>query len=503
MRAYIFTTIFTIVFGIALGQDFTVLEHLATEEEAVTARSMGLAGAFGAVGADFSNATSNPAGMAFFRKIEIGLGLGLRTSDVLSSYLNQNSSGDYTAIQFNNLGLNYSRQQTEWIGDSLAVKKTGLVSWSIAIGMNNKADLHERIRLNGFNQSNTLATSYMQSANQFAYSDLNSLDVYESQAYQVGILDTVSHGNYYGYTSDYSSGQLQQSGEVNRNGQRRDYFLSGGLNYSNKLYLGATIDVVSLGFEEQRYWKETDVSNVYNTMDYIDVLDDKQYKGIGGILSVGGIYRFSDYFRMGAHIKTSSSLDMKQWTSINTMLKNNTWNQQDAEYTHHYYLEIPFRTGLQMVASHPQYGLLSLEGDFINYANSQVNYYEDEYGDLDTEEDQFKQDVKTYYKGTFNFRGGVEARVLKDFRLRGGLGYYGSPWRNEEDELGADYSKLTMALGLGYRHEPSNLVFDLGFNHTESGEFNTAYIVNNSAMGAISEKRVNLFRLNISKRFNQ
>lgn len=491
-----YTILFSLVCGIAMSQDVSLVEQFAGEDEGATARSMGVAGAFGAVGADFSAATNNPAGMAFFRKKELGLGLGFQERNIDADYLNQIDANKSSILRLQNIGFNYSELQTEWIGDSLAVKRKGLVSWSIAAGMNQKADYDEVVSYDAVNPSSSLLTSYVQSANQYG------LSTFESQALSVGLLETTQSGGNTFYTSPLAAGGLAQNGQILREGARRDFFISGGVNLDNKLYLGATLDVPWVHYEERLVFQESDINNKYADFSSYDLRESRSYDGVGGSLGLGAIYRVNDYFRAGLKVKTPTVIEIDQETSIQTRAAGNSASPDDR-FVDNYLITLPWNAGLQLVGSHPKYGLISLEADYVDYSAARISYLEDDFGDFDEYEDAFKEDAKYYYKGAFNFRGGLEGRLFKNFRLRGGAAYNMSPYENEADEFGADYSRLTLALGAGYRHEPSNLTFDLGVNRVTTGEFNSAYLVNNIPNSVISDEETFLVRLNVSKRFNQ
>ena len=69
-----------------------------------SARYMGMAGAFGALGGDMSSLSSNPAGIGVFRNSEVSATLNL---DFVNTSTNWNGTGtdaDRTKFMFNNIG---------------------------------------------------------------------------------------------------------------------------------------------------------------------------------------------------------------------------------------------------------------------------------------------------------------------------------------------------------------------------------------------------------------
>ncbi len=485
----------------AQAQDFSVLEYLSQEQTTATARSMGLAGAFGAVGSDFSNAINNPAGVAFFRKKELTLGLSYLEEKNLSTYFDQKNTERSQQGALANIGFDYSRLMTEWKNDSLVVKRKGLVGWSLAIGMNTMANYKGDDQFKALNPNHSIVSSFVEQANRYAAT--NGLSVFEQQALQTGLITEEQANNQLVYSSDLNAGGLEQRGQILRSGARRDFFLSGGLNYSNKLYLGASIDLPWIKFSEDKMWQEEDRDNRYAAFNALQLDEYRKYDGFGGRLNLGIIYRFTDYFRMGASLRSTTSIDIKQKSTISTTSDFETERNVEEDFSNNYTLELPAVYGLQMVLSHPEYGLLSLEGEYLDLSSAKVNYDTDYGLDFDNAAQQFNEDADDFYHGAFNVKAGLEGRLYRDWRLRAGAAYQTSPYKRSEDELGADYSKMTLGLGLGYRFERLNIVLDAGYNYSRSGAFNTAYIYQNQAIGAVNKEKKNQFQINITKRFNQ
>ena len=499
----LYILLFSLLPFVAQSQEAQLAEQFFDKNQATTARSMGLAGAFGSVGADFSNATHNPAGIAMFRKKELGLGIGYQEQTNATSYLQSETTAKQSSVRLNNIGFVYSNLQTEWIGDSLAVKRQGMVSWAIAGGMNQMAEWNEQIEYSGFNSQNSILSSYVESANQFASASLSDLDVFEQQALTTNLLNySESNGNY-NYSSEIQGGNVMQNGTISREGARRDYYIGGGINYSNKLYVGATIGIPSVNYTVNDIFSETDSENNYSNFNSLTLRDEDNFSGIGGYLGLGLTYRFTDFIRAGLNVKTPTTIELTRESRIETSSQlAGTGSASTAnDYESTFNLRLPFEAGLQLVASHPEIGLLSIEGEFVDYSSTKIKY-SDETGEFTKNADEFENSVKQFYGSAINFRAGAEARLLRDLRLRAGFAHQASPYQNEEDELGADYSQSTLAIGLGYRVVPLNLTLDLGYNYNQNGEWDADYVFQNQANSIIKEQQSHRVQLGISKRFN-
>jgi len=491
-----------VTLGQCYGQNFDLTEKFTLQDETATARSMGLAGAFGSVGADFSAATNNPAGIALFRKSELGLSLGYNDLSVDADFLDGNNPNLENKLSLNSIGGVYSQVFADYYGDSIVVRKTGLVNFTVAAGMNQRKDVREQIEFSGFNDINSLTTSLVRSANQFGRVGIADLDEFERQAFRTGLLDTtILNDGSLNYDSFLNAGGIEQSGTIDRTGVHRTYYVSGGANFSNKLYVGATLGLPTLNYEETKTFTETDSQGTFADFTDFSQVDERTYDAVGAYFHAGAIYRANDFVRVGLNIKSPTVFSIEETTEISTVANyaTITRNSDSGTFNNTYDLTTPWQAGGALVLMHPQYGLLSFEGDFINYASSRISFQDDQ-GAFEDREEQFKDNVQEFYGSTFNLRAGAEVKA-GDFRLRGGYAINGSPYENEENQFGADYERKVIGAGIGYRLAPANITVDLGYNQITSGEFNSAYVLGSFANDIILDRTDQQFRLSLSKRF--
>jgi hypothetical protein len=77
-----------------------------------TARSLGMGNAFGALGADFSSLSTNPAGIAVYRRSEFSISpmFSNRTTD--ANYIGKDNSDNAFKFSFGNLGMVWASIET-------------------------------------------------------------------------------------------------------------------------------------------------------------------------------------------------------------------------------------------------------------------------------------------------------------------------------------------------------------------------------------------------------
>src|SRR5436190_4102106 len=92
-----------------------------------TARYTSMAGAFGALGGDFSAVATNPAGLGIYRSSEFTFSPSLYTNQTTSDFLGTKSTESRTNFNIPNLGLVFAKT-TQGGG--------GWKSWGIGLGLN-------------------------------------------------------------------------------------------------------------------------------------------------------------------------------------------------------------------------------------------------------------------------------------------------------------------------------------------------------------------------------
>ncbi len=108
--------------GESFAQDANDALRYSMQSFGTTARSMSMGGAFGALGADFSSLSSNPAGIAVYRRSEFTISPVLQFNNANSSYLGTESTNSNANLGVGNIGfvLAFPREKkvSGWKGTS-------------------------------------------------------------------------------------------------------------------------------------------------------------------------------------------------------------------------------------------------------------------------------------------------------------------------------------------------------------------------------------------------
>ncbi len=413
-----------------------------------SARFQGLGGAFGAVGADFSVTATNPAGIGLYKSAEMSFSPSLFINHSISDYNGTNGTDTKGNVGMGNLGLVFS------IPSSTA-SKGGFRGFTVAFGVNRQNDYNSRVTMEGNNKQSSILTDFTNKLNSFPggispnmINDQYPFDI--GLAYGTDLIYADSASN--SYKSDFdvappAQRAVYQRKSVSSHGSINELNLSFGANYEDKLYFGATIGIPFIRYFETSQYQEfqNDTSiHYFRSLTYDQSLETH---GTGINLKIGVIYRPANWFRIGAAIHTPTYYgNMRDsWNSQMTAEiayeKNTiTTNYQESPLgTYDYQMTTPFRAIGSIAFIIGSYGLVSGEYEYVNY--NQARFYDSSngYNDLNKE-------IKAKYTSPVNVRAGTEWRI-QNFRVRGGFGYYGSPYQSGI-KTGEKY---LVSGGLGYR----------------------------------------------------
>lgn len=420
-----------------------------------TARGISLNGAYGALGGDMTSLSTNPAGIGVYRSSEFVFTPSFSINNSTSNYYKNSYEDSKNKLNISNMGLVFaysSNREVGWVGLSLGVAYNRLVDFNRNITM----------RAKGINSS--FLDEFVYNANQVG-GNIDNLDpYYERLAYNTFAIDkSIDNPNVYiSDFSDFGYGQnLQQQRIIGIKGGIGEYAFSLGANYSNTLYLGATIGVQRVSYEENKVHEETNLPTG-SFMESFRFYEDYYTYGTGYNFKIGAIYRPIAPLRLGFafHTPTYYSLDSEFDTEMTTDFRNTPPGAQAGDLKFRdkpedlSLSEYNVTSPLKMIFSgafQNQFGLLSMDFEYVDYSASKIRSDGDSFSDIN-------EVIQRDYRQTFNFKVGGEIK-LDEFAIRGGYGYYGSPFYSGHMNKNADTQSYSF--GVGYRGE--SMFIDLGY----------------------------------------
>ena len=412
-----------------------------------TALSLGMGGATGAVGGDFSSASINPAGLGLYRQSEV----------VISpSIFNFTGNADYYGTSESDRKFNFNINNLHLVLHSPALnrlKKTGWMGTTIGIGYNKRTNLSERYTFRGLNPSGSIVNAWAGAANGLSTTNLpTDLD----RAYNAYLIDPLNDSlNSYTSLLGPKFGGVTQRGTSESRGRIGETNIAFATNYSNRLYLGAALAIRRIIYENTfTYTERDDADSIVNfdNLVYTTTLNDK---AISVALNVGAIYRVSDFLRLGvsAFVPLDYSITSNYSYNVTSSLSNGTHSPGEISGSYNYKLRQASRLTGSAAFILGKRGILSVDYETVNYARSQI--IEDS-GVFDGTNDA----IQNKLSNAGNLRIGGEAR-FQDMYLRGGFQSLGNPSSNAENNQGI----TSYSIGGGYRE--SEFFIDIAYVYSQ------------------------------------
>ena len=448
-----------------------------------TARSKAMGNAFGAVGGDFSSISINPAGIGVYIRSEMTGTLnimGLNSTE--ATYQHQVTDDRNNSFNFRNFGYVLT---TPVQGGG-----TGLVSINFGIGFN---------KLNSFNQSLSVGKTGSPHSRMDAFAEntngihsTNLLDEnfpyengtpWESKLAWENYLIDVTNPDQNGMGSSYQSILFQnelvnQDMTINKEGFINEYVASFGANFNHKLYLGATVGMQDLYYNESRTYSE---NGEFGDFDYYS---NARTRGFGYNLKLGLIFKPIPLLRLGAAIHTPTFFDLKE--EYSSVMSSDLKNVSSAANGIHkaetplgdygYKMDSPMRAIGSFALQFGKKGMISFDYEYVDYSKIKYRSGRDGYNF------SFENtDIKTIYQSVGNLRLGGEIKPTDALSLRAGYELFGNPYKTYafgQAQPNTDFSYSTINAGFGYRI--NNVSFDVSYSLGSKTDYSFIYQLDQS-----------------------
>lgn len=420
-----------------------------------TARTVGVGGAIGALGGDFVTLSTNPAGLAVYRRSEFVITPSLLNASAVSTLDGEGNEAfeeNKTNFNLNNIGivLTANPRNHKW--------KTS----NIGIGLNRVANFNSNIYFEG-NSKGSITDRFVELANTFG------LDGFEA-----GLADSIGAifipNNLDEYVNDISQTPdlpLKRTQNIRSKGSINELVFSLAGNYDNKLMIGATIGVPFFSYSVEKEYTEEDVEDgnpIFNDLTFTESI---QTNGVGVNLKLGLIYRINQMFRIGAAVHTPTAVSLTDKYN-NTLTYDYTFGSNDGPITarsvegiSEYSIRTPWRAIGSVGVIINKSGFLTGEVEWVDYSSASINFDNDrEY------EREVNGEIEQNFKSSLNIRLGGEY-AYEIFRFRAGFGINGTPYA-DDDIINTSYS-----LGLGLREQ--QYYIDFAYRGTRSEEVYIPY----------------------------
>lgn len=451
-----------------------LLSHAQNEVDALrysqifhggTARYVGMGGAFGALGADLSVASTNPAGLGRFSQNQATFTLSNINTNSTTSFSGTETNSGRNAVRVDNLGILFSSNKEG--------KGKGWRSTQFAFTYNRLADFTSNRFYSGENY-NSLLEGFAAQGNGIP-SDL----IYDYNPFTTAMgwytyaIDDIpeANGDTY-YAPRLTQGNMLHDRRIQTRGGISEYSLAFAGNYLNKWYIGGSIN-----FQNTRYFE-----NYSHSEELLDPsAEDRFFPGIDGTslrsftynweqtskgtgvnVKLGAIYAPIDEFRIGLAFHTPTVMRFKDTfrAGMNATHENDYYEvpsnvEPVGEFS--YRFSNPLRTILSAGYVFMRRLAVNAEVELANYGWGKYRNSSDVLMQVDWTQEN--QTIRNMYRSTLNLRAGVEFAVTPELFVRGGFAYYPSPYDKSITNQGGDH--MFYSAGLGYRWR--SIFLDAGY----------------------------------------
>ncbi len=509
MKKLIFITLSAFSLVAAAQDTYLNNQTINTSDVFGTARFVGMGGAMGALGADISVISSNPAGLGLFTKNDMSLTAG-------AAWLGNNSAkgmADGTFAQFDQIGAVASYK----------ISNSAIRTVNFAFNYQKKASYE-----NSFYGETATAASWadqLRALRLFCFEDVwdgtfptdPGVHTFNGTIYDLagytGLLKrnirNEADNNIVKSPNDLSSTLQTTRGSLNA------YELNVSTNISDRYFLGLTLGIDNVDYERYTdYWENRyDVNGKIQDFGY---MNNQRVTGNGFNIKLGTIIRpfDSSTFRVGFTVETPTWYSLRYIDDQLLRTKYNWSGKKDdpseyveakGKYYNYYvydltdsyinYLEYrltsPWKVRAQMGSTVGTNFAWGMEYEFANYPGTSMKYPAG-YGSYN--QDEFMNSATAgILEAQHTLRAGVEFKPSKAFALRAGYNYITSTTRPDSEwdpyfsptslayPTGLDYMNLSdvhiLTLGAGFRYKW--FYADLSYKYrSQCGEyyaFNPAY----------------------------
>ncbi|MEO1514409.1 MAG: hypothetical protein AAFV95_05330 [Bacteroidota bacterium] len=442
-----------------------------------TARSVGVGGSLGALGADFSVASGNPAGLAQYRKSEFIFSPAflISSTDAEMKEIGEMNGENMLRFNFSSLGVvfaNRPRNNYKWS------------TFNVALGFNRLANFNRRFSSSA-NTTGSITDQWVIDVNEGIINNF-----YSELGVEAGAVYPNDNNSEFFTDFDLNpTGVFEHEQEFKSTGSLNEMVFSFAGNFKERLMIGMTLGIPFVSYNEERVYKEDDTSgDVIPAFERLRFEERLNTSGIGINLKLGAIYRISQAVRIGGAIHTPSRLvltDNFQTEFDYTYSENGgifTGDVESQESNFDYDFRTPWRFIGNLGFLIKRSGFISAEVEWLNYGSGRFNLDKDGATQADRDyqvvlNDQIGRDLGS----AINFRLGGEF-AYKILRFRAGYNLMGSAFDGDDP---------TSAISLGVGSRFRNIFIDLAYNRSQIEESFAPYSLNGNFPIVVGTDEIN------------
>lgn len=478
---YIFSVILLMCGHILYSQSPSDIYRLSDLHLIGTARSMGTNTYLSAIGADFTNASMNPAGMAqfSFSDFMVSAGLGFKNiSSTLTPTNNVNKPNDELGVRFHlpTIGLVFASPREN-------KQKNKFV---FGIGYNTYQSSGGNFNFTGESKG-SISERFAALANGL---NKDQLDNYEAGlAYDTYLLIDQNPDGSWSYDYEgYESAALKKYQSVSSRTKYSEINISGALKSGTMLMVGASIGIPISKYNENKVYTETDAADAVPGFDGLQFDEHKVVSGAGINGKIGVIFRPINPLSIGLAFHSPSIIAQNEdfSTSLTFNYTTNegafTGQKDSPEGTIDYTIYTPMRLVGSIGSILGKRGFINAEVSWSDLSKGRVSIKSNNQYDKETEH-LVNEGVKTTFGKAIRFNVGGEVVIDENFRARAGYGM------EQNGYLADDKFYPSYALGLGYRKD--RFYIDAAYKLSKDESTYSPYLITGNVSKTTVDQKMN------------
>ncbi len=475
-------------------------QMVGTSDVIGTSRYVSMGGAMGALGADISVMSNNPAGIGLYRRNDVSVTMGAQIQEEEPRYGDSRTHFTFDQIGFV-AAFPSEFSESSW-AFGMNLQKKANFAFSQSCGYNG---------LNGLSQAAQFRELFYSK-----YWDFNAGDIYDGteaalpvRADDAMLYDIADAG---GNTLGIRSNSYDYYRKTSGNLYGLDLNISGAIN--SQVFLGMTLGIDFLRYRSNYQYVEFRDGSDGSDQDY-DIISNQRVDGTGFNFKFGTIIRpFEDSpFRFGVAIETPTWYRLTQEDSYYSFASANdnylsngdalydqviTENDGSRSYIYDSYdgnymdynVFAPWKFRLSAGSTVENIFAWDIEYEYAMYNKTKMGSprdYDYDGPSTDMDKDRAMGELNDrVMNGVHNFRVGMEVKPVPELAIRAGYNFFSRPMKKSgrldqgigseafDYSLSTDYMNLNEAhvftVGLGYRYK--KFYADLAYKYrNQSGDF--------------------------------
>ncbi len=473
--SYFFTIVFLIFFTNSYAQTQVDALRYSQNIYGGTAKSIAMGNSLSAVGADMTNLTVNPAGIAVFKKSQMTFTPTFLVSNTDGTMFENTRKDSRFDVSISNWGI---------VGAFPGVGLWKQISFGFTYNKTN--DFTQQFSVDGKNNIGSMIDFFVYNDNNSYVGTAGDIDraskFREDLAYETYIVNYDEDSlEYYSHITDAGLYGETQRKIVTRRGGSGEYDFTFGGNLNNILYLGGTMGITSVRYiQTSKYtesnFTEVDVEGVRMDPENFAFNEDLTTRGTGFNFKFGMLFTPVSFIRLGGAIHSSSFYSMHD--TFETSMESKFYTP-DVNNDYDYYwssdpnsfdwrLRTPFRAnaGLAFVLDSYEIGSLytlpmtfSADYEYVDFSRAKLDANPDDYDFVNE-----NIAIANSYQAVQNLHFGAEIS-FGIISVRGGYQIYGSPYKGD-----AAFENATVGYSGGIGFNGKHVFLDLAYSAMQNNE---------------------------------